>query len=109
MSSRIQPGDEVISELEALQGEVATLRQRLASRSAEAPDADELSYRVLVQSANTIVLRWDLQDRVTFFNDFGYAPDMQALLALADQALFKAKGMGRNTIQAASAVVVPRT
>ena len=34
-------------------------------------DADELSYRELVQSANTIVLRWDLQGRVTFLNDFG--------------------------------------
>ena len=35
------------------------------------PDADEISYRELVQSANTIVLRWDLEGRVTFLNDFG--------------------------------------
>ena len=35
------------------------------------PDADEVSYRELVQSANTIVLRWDLQGQVTFLNDFG--------------------------------------
>jgi len=34
-------------------------------------DPDEISYRELVQSANTIVLRWDLQGRVTFLNDFG--------------------------------------
>jgi diguanylate cyclase (GGDEF)-like protein/PAS domain S-box-containing protein len=33
--------------------------------------ADELSFRELVQNANTIVLRWDLQGRVTFLNDFG--------------------------------------
>lgn len=31
----------------------------------------EPSYRELVQSANTIVLRWDLQGCVTFLNDFG--------------------------------------
>ena len=31
----------------------------------------EPSYRELVQSANTIVLRWDLEGRVTFLNDFG--------------------------------------
>ena len=36
------------------------------------------------------------------------APDMQALLALADQALFRAKGMGRNAILAAGAAAVPR-
>jgi len=29
------------------------------------------------------------------------APDMETLLAVADQALFDAKGMGRNTIIAA--------
>jgi diguanylate cyclase (GGDEF)-like protein/PAS domain S-box-containing protein len=34
-------------------------------------DPDEISYRELVQSANTIVLRWDLQGRVTFLNDYG--------------------------------------
>src|SRR5258706_12848897 len=34
-------------------------------------DADEVSYRELVQSANTIVLRWDLEGRVTFLNEFG--------------------------------------
>ena len=37
-----------------------------------APDgADEISYREVVQSANTIVLRWDLEGRVLFLNDFG--------------------------------------
>jgi len=41
-------------------------------------NADELSFRELVQNANTIVLRWDLQGRITFLNDFGlelFAPD----------------------------------
>ena len=33
--------------------------------------SDELSYRELVQSANTIVLRWDLEGRITFLNDYG--------------------------------------
>ena len=33
--------------------------------------ANEISFRELVQNANTIVLRWDLQGRVTFLNDFG--------------------------------------
>src|SRR5512139_2030934 len=33
--------------------------------------ADELSYRELVQSANSIVLRWDLEGRITFLNDYG--------------------------------------
>ncbi len=32
---------------------------------------EDLSYRELVQSANTIVLRWDLEGRVTFLNDYG--------------------------------------
>jgi diguanylate cyclase (GGDEF)-like protein/PAS domain S-box-containing protein len=61
----------MLTELEALRREVATLRHRLASQMPKYPDADELSYRELVQSANTIVLRWDLQGRVTFLNDFG--------------------------------------
>ena len=41
-----------------------------AAASADAA-ADELSFRELVQNANTIVLRWDLQGRITFLNDFG--------------------------------------
>ncbi len=69
--SHIPPGKEILTELEALRREVATLRERLDSGSPLAPDADELSYRELVQSANSIVLRWDLQGRVTFLNDFG--------------------------------------
>jgi len=71
MSNNIQTGKETLTELEALRREVAALRQRLASQLPEDPDADALSYRELVQSANTIVLRWDLQGRVTFLNDFG--------------------------------------
>jgi diguanylate cyclase (GGDEF)-like protein/PAS domain S-box-containing protein len=40
--------------------------------SAEVPEeVEELNYRELVQSANTIVLRWDLHGRVTFLNHFG--------------------------------------
>ncbi len=57
--------------LEALRRGVTTLRHRLASQRPKYPDADELSYRELVHSANTIVLRWDLHGRVTFLNDFG--------------------------------------
>jgi diguanylate cyclase (GGDEF)-like protein/PAS domain S-box-containing protein len=34
-------------------------------------DANEVSFRELVQNANTIVLRWDLQGRITFLNEFG--------------------------------------
>jgi diguanylate cyclase (GGDEF)-like protein/PAS domain S-box-containing protein len=34
-------------------------------------DADELSFRELVQNANTIVLRWDLKGCITFLNEFG--------------------------------------
>jgi PAS domain S-box-containing protein len=60
-----------LTELEALRREIAALRQRLASQLPEYPDADELSYRGLVQSANTILPRWDLQGRVIFLNDFG--------------------------------------
>jgi diguanylate cyclase (GGDEF)-like protein/PAS domain S-box-containing protein len=37
----------------------------------EAAASDEASFRELVESANTIVLRWDLQGRVTYLNDFG--------------------------------------
>ena len=60
--------DELLAELEALRHEVGELRQRVAGQY---PDPDEIIYRELVQSANTIVLRWDLQGRVTFLNDFG--------------------------------------
>ena len=61
---------ETMAELEALRQEVSELRRRAAGLKAS-PDADEISYRELVQSANTIVLRWDLQGRVTFLNEFG--------------------------------------
>lgn len=33
--------------------------------------SDELSYRELVQSANSIVLRWDLEGRIAFLNEYG--------------------------------------
>jgi diguanylate cyclase (GGDEF)-like protein/PAS domain S-box-containing protein len=61
---------ETMAELRALRQEVSELRRRAAGLEAS-PDADEISYRELVQSANTIVLRWDLQGRVTFLNEFG--------------------------------------
>lgn len=41
------------------------------SEAAAGLDGSELSFRELVQSANTIVLRWDLQGRIIFLNDFG--------------------------------------
>jgi len=65
----MQTENATLAELELLRREVAALRQRVAEFTC--PDADEVSYRELVQSANTIVLRWDLQGRVTFLNDFG--------------------------------------
>jgi len=61
---------EIMAELAALREEVSELRRRAAPPKT-APDSDEISYRELVQSANTIVLRWDLQGRVTFLNEFG--------------------------------------
>ncbi len=61
---------ETMAELKALRQEVSALRRRVAGLKAS-PDADEISYRELVQSVNTIVLRWDLQGRVTFLNEFG--------------------------------------
>lgn len=70
MSDETHRRDERLVELEALRREVAELRRR-ASELPACPDPDEISYRELVQSANTIVLRWDLQGRVTFLNDFG--------------------------------------
>jgi diguanylate cyclase (GGDEF)-like protein/PAS domain S-box-containing protein len=71
MSGDTKPANGMLAELEALRREVAVLRERLATELPAHSDADELSYRELVQSANTIVLRWDLQGRVTFLNDFG--------------------------------------
>src|SRR6185436_9200274 len=61
---------EIMAELAALREEVSELRRRAAPPKT-ATDADEISFRELVQNANTIVLRWDLQGRVTFLNDFG--------------------------------------
>jgi diguanylate cyclase (GGDEF)-like protein/PAS domain S-box-containing protein len=71
MSDQTRTQTEMLSELEALRREVAELRRRAAGGSLPCPDPDEISYRELVQSANTIVLRWDLQGRVTFLNDYG--------------------------------------
>src|SRR5262245_38550078 len=57
-----------------LRPEPANASQResgLGAPSSADMGADELSFRELVQNANTIVLRWDLQGRITFLNDFG--------------------------------------
>jgi diguanylate cyclase (GGDEF)-like protein/PAS domain S-box-containing protein len=62
--------NQAAAELDALRRELVELRQRAALRLPER-HPDEVSYRELVQSANTIVLRWDLDGRVTFLNDFG--------------------------------------
>src|SRR5262245_55980801 len=57
-----------------LRPEPANAGQResgLGAASSADMGSDELSFRELVQNANTIVLRWDLQGRITFLNDFG--------------------------------------
>lgn len=47
------------------------LESGLGAASNADAGANEISFRELVQNANTIVLRWDLQGRITFLNDFG--------------------------------------
>src|SRR5215470_11818916 len=57
-----------------LRPEPASAGQResgLGAPSSPEMDADEFSFRELVQNANTIVLRWDLQGCITFLHDFG--------------------------------------
>ena len=70
MSHETRSERETLAELDAVRHEVVELRRHATGLPA-CPDPDEISYRELVQSANTIVLRWDLQGRVTFLNDFG--------------------------------------
>lgn len=67
-------------------------------------DADEISYRELVQSANTIVLRWDLQGRVTFLNDFGlgffgYARDDLVGRSVIGTIVPETETSGRDLVQ----------
>jgi len=57
---------ELLARLGELRREMEDQRARL-----DAAVADETSYRELVESANTVVLRWDLQGCVTYLNDFG--------------------------------------
>lgn len=71
VSDETQIPNQTAAELEALRRELVELRQRAALRLPECADPDDVSYRELVQSANTIVLRWDLEGRVTFLNHFG--------------------------------------
>lgn len=60
-----------------LRGQIKTHRQRLENEFAErartvkALQQSEQNYRELVENANAIILRWDLQGEVTFLNDYG--------------------------------------
>jgi diguanylate cyclase (GGDEF)-like protein/PAS domain S-box-containing protein len=58
---------------EQLRAEVRRLRRRLARirRREAALRAEELTYRDIVDRANSIVLRWDPQGRIIFLNDYG--------------------------------------
>jgi diguanylate cyclase (GGDEF)-like protein/PAS domain S-box-containing protein len=63
---------ELIEEVQALRREVARLRQSLArSRGATGECAGDTMQRELVDSINSIVLRWDPAGRVTFLNQYG--------------------------------------
>lgn len=66
MSDETTPAAELLAELADLRRQVEEQRARL-----DAAAADAASYRELIESANTIVLRWDLQGAVTYLNDFG--------------------------------------
>jgi diguanylate cyclase (GGDEF)-like protein/PAS domain S-box-containing protein len=59
---------QLLAELADLRREVAALRQSGASPLIA---ADAASYRDLVQSMNSIVLRWDPEGRILFLNDYG--------------------------------------
>ena len=65
---------ELVAELDQLRRELAELRAA-ARRSLGTVDTEdggeEATYRELVQSANSIVLRWDLDGRVTYLNPYG--------------------------------------
>lgn len=65
---------ELLAELDSLRRELAELRSTspAPARPSEVhPSAEEATYRELVQSANSIVLRWDLEGRVTYLNPYG--------------------------------------
>lgn len=65
---------ELLAELHSLRRQLAELRDAspAPARPTDAhPSAEEATYRELVQSANSIVLRWDLQGRVTYLNPYG--------------------------------------
>jgi PAS domain S-box-containing protein len=56
----------VLERTAQLEREVADRR-----RTEESLSRSERGYRELVQSANSIILRWDTEGRVTFLNEFG--------------------------------------
>ncbi len=63
---------ELLAELDELRRQLAELRAAPPARATAAEgDAEEATYRELVHSANSIVLRWDLQGRVTYLNPYG--------------------------------------
>jgi diguanylate cyclase (GGDEF)-like protein/PAS domain S-box-containing protein len=65
---------ELLAELDELRRQLAELRAAATppARAAEADGtAEDATYRELVHSANSIVLRWDLRGRVTYLNPYG--------------------------------------
>jgi PAS domain S-box-containing protein len=62
------------SELECrVRDRTAQLEREIAEhrRTEESLSRSERRYRELVQSANSIILRWDTEGRITFLNEFG--------------------------------------
>jgi PAS domain S-box-containing protein len=57
-------------------------------RARELLSSSERNYRELVESANSIILRWDTQGRITFFNEFG-----QSFFGLHEEEI-----VGRNVV-----------
>jgi len=65
--------DQLIRELEQLRQRIAELEaaEAEAKRAEEVLRESEWKYRELVQNANTIILRWNRQGKITFLNEFG--------------------------------------
>ena len=71
-------------------------------RTEQALQLSERQYRELVQSANSIVLRWDPQGRVVFMNDyglrfFGYSREELVGKKLINTIVPPTESTGRNT------------
>jgi PAS domain S-box-containing protein len=58
------------SEFQPLLDALAGMRERITSQIAELREREE-RYRELVESANSIILRWQPDGRITFLNPFG--------------------------------------